>query len=82
MLSCPFYGVSPFGMGERQTLARVAADAQPERAVSAIVETAETGMRARLQEQAQQRAAQNGARRQELDSRPRETPRRDPSMGM
>jgi len=71
-----------FGMGERQTLARVVADAQPERAVGAIVETAETGMRARLQEQAQQRAAQNEARRQELDSRPRQTPRRGPSMGM
>lgn len=71
-----------FGMGERQTLARVVADAQPERAMGTIVETAETRTRAQLQEQAQQRAAQNEARRQELDSRPQLAPRRGPSMGM
>jgi Ti-type conjugative transfer relaxase TraA len=71
-----------FGMGERQTLARVVADAQPERAVGVIVETAETRIRAQLQEQAQQRAAQDAARQQELDSRPRQTLSRGPSMGM
>ena len=70
------------GMKERQTLARVVADAQPERAVGAIVETAETRTRAQLQEQAQQRAAQNEARRQEMASRPQLVPRRGPSMGM
>ena len=70
-----------FGMKERQTLARVVADAQPERAVGAIVETAETKTRAQLQEQAQQRAAQNAARRQEESYRPQLTPR-GPRMGM
>ena len=71
-----------FGMGERQTLARVVADAQPERAVGVIVETAETRTRAHLQEQAQQRAAQDAARRQEQASRPQLTPGRGPRMGM
>jgi hypothetical protein len=60
----------------------VVADAQPERAVGVIVETAETRIRAQLQEQAQQRAAQDAARQQELDSRPRQTLSRGPSMGM
>ena len=71
-----------FGMGERQTLARVVSDPRPERVVGAMVEGAETKIRAQLQEQAQQRAAQAETRRQELDSRPRQTPRRGPSMGM
>jgi len=70
-----------FGMGERQTLARVVADARPERAVGAMVQTAETRTRAQLQEQAQQRAAQAAARQQEQVSRPQLTPR-GPSMGM
>ncbi len=71
-----------FGMGKRPTLAGVLADARPERAMDALVEGAETKIRARLQEQAQQRAAQEAARRQELDSRPQLAPRRGPSMGM
>ena len=70
-----------FGLGERQTLARVVADPRPERAVGAMVETAETRTRAQLQEQAQQRAAQNEARRQEQSYRPQLTPR-GPRMGM
>ena len=70
-----------FGMGERPNLTRVLADARPERVVSGIVSAAETGMRARLQEQAQQRAVQEAARRQELASRPQQTPRRGPSLG-
>ncbi|GAC1478227.1 MAG: hypothetical protein NVS2B11_01630 [Acetobacteraceae bacterium] len=70
-----------FGMGERPNLTRVLADTQPERVVSGTVSAAETGMRARLQEQAQQRAAQEAARRQELASRPQQTPRRGPSLG-
>ena len=70
-----------FGMGERPNLARVLADARPDRAVGGIVATAETGMRARLQEQAQQRAAQEAARRQELANRPQPTQRRGPSLG-
>ena len=71
-----------YGMGERPNLARVLADARPERVVSGIAEAAEVGMRARLQEQAQQRAAQEEARRQELASRPRPSQRQGPSMGM
>ena len=70
-----------FGMGERKTLARVVADPQPERAVGVIVDTAETKTRAQLQEQAQQRAAQAAARRQEQSYRPQLTPR-GPRMGM
>jgi len=66
-----------FGMGERPNLARVLAGARPERAVGGIVEAAETGMRARLQE----RAVQQEAQRQELASRPRPSQRRGPSMG-
>ena len=50
-----------YGMGERPNLARVLADARPERVVSGIAEAAEAGMRVRLQEQAQQRAAQQQA---------------------
>ena len=71
-----------FSIGGRQTLARVVADPRLERSVSAIAETAETRTRAQRQEQAQQRAAQNEARRQELEPRPRQTPRRGPSMGI
>ncbi len=67
-----------FGIGERPNLARVLADARPERVVGGIVEAAETGMRARLQE----RATQEEARRQELALRSRPSPRRGPSMGM
>ena len=48
-------------MGERPNLARVLADARPEQVVSGIAETAEAGMRVRLQEQAVQRAAQQQA---------------------
>ena len=70
-----------FGMSERQTLARVLADPRPERAMGAMVETAETKTRAQLQEQAQQRAAQAAARRQEQSYRPQLTPR-GPRMGM
>jgi len=71
-----------FGMGERPNLAWVLADARPERVVGGIVEAAEAGMRARLQQQAQQRAAQEEARRQELAQRPRSSQRQGPSMGM
>jgi len=71
-----------FGMGERPTLAGVLADARPERVVGEVVEAAEVGMRARLQEQAQERAAQEEARRQELAQRPRPVQRQGPSMGM
>ncbi len=52
-----------YGMGERPNLARVLADAQPERVVVGITEAAEAGMRVRLQERAaQQQAAQEAAR--------------------
>jgi len=71
-----------FRMAERPTLAGVLADAWPERVVGEVVEAAEAGMRARLQEQAQQRAAQEEARRQELAQRPRPVQRQGPSMGM
>ena len=71
-----------FGMAERPILAGVLADARPGRVVGEVVEAAEVGMRARLQEQAQQRAAQEEARRQELAQRPRPSQRQGPSMGM
>ena len=71
-----------YGMGERPNLALVLADARPERVVGGIVEAAEAGMRVRLQEQAQQRAAQEEARRQELANRPRPVQRSGPRMGM
>ena len=71
-----------YGMGERPNLARVLADARPERVVGGIAEAAEAGMRVRLQEQAQQRAAQEAARRQELANRPRPVQRSGPRMGM
>ncbi len=67
-----------YGMGERPNLARVLADARPERVVVGIAEAAEAGMRARLQE----RAAQEAARRQELADRLRPVQRSGPSMGM
>ena len=71
-----------YGMGERPNLARVVADARPERVVGGIAEAAEAGMRVRLQEQAHQRAAQEEARRQELANRPRPSQRQGPSIGM
>ncbi len=71
-----------FGMAERPILAGVLADARPGRVVGEVVEAAEAGMRLRLQEQAQQRAAQEEARRQELAQRPRPSQRQGPSMGM
>lgn len=67
-----------YGMGERPNLARVLADARPERVVGGIAEAAEAGMRVRLQE----RAAQEEVRRQELANRPRPSQRQGPSMGM
>ncbi len=67
-----------YGMGERPNLARVLADARPERVVGGIAEVAEAGMRVRLQE----RAAQEEVRRQELANRPRPSQRQGPSMGM
>jgi len=75
-------GGEAFGMEERPNLARVLADARPERVVGEILEAAEAGMRAQLQQQAQQRAAQEEARRQELAQRPRPSQRQGPSMGM
>ncbi len=70
-----------FGMEKRPNLARVLADAQPERVVGGIVEAAEAGTRARLQERAaQEQAAQEAARRQALEVRPSQ--RQGPSMGM
>ena len=71
-----------YGVAERPNLARVLADARPERVVGGIAEAAEAGMRARLQEQVVQRAAQEEARRQELANRPRPSQRQGPSMGM
>ena len=71
-----------YGMGERSNLARVVIDARPERVVAGIAEVAEDRTRARLQEQAQQRAAQEEVRRQELANRPRPVQRSGPRMGM
>ena len=65
-----------YGIGERPNLARVLADARPERVVSGIVEAAEAGMRAQLQE----RAAQEAARQKALEAR--QSQRQGPSMGM
>jgi hypothetical protein len=75
-------GGEAFGMGDRPILAQVLADARPERVVVEIVEAAEAVTRARLQEQAQERAAQEEARRQELAQRPRPVQRQGPSMKM
>jgi hypothetical protein len=47
-----------FGMDERPNLARVVADAQPERVVAGIMTVAEAGMRAQLKQAAEQEAAQ------------------------
>ena len=71
-----------YAMGGRPNLARVVADARPERVVGGIAEAAEAGMRARLQEQAAQRTAQEEASRQEQANRPRPAQRSGPSMGM
>ena len=69
-----------YGMAERPNLARVVADARPERVVSGIVEAAEDRTRVRLQEQAAERAAQQeAARRQAAERR---SQRQGPSMGM
>ncbi len=75
-------GGEAFGMGDRPILAQVLADARPEQVVGEVVEAAEAVTRARLQEQAQERAAQEEARRQELAQRPRPVQRQGPSMGM
>ena len=75
-------GGEAYGMAERPNLARVLADARPERVVGGIVEAAEERTRARLLEQAQQRAAQEEARRQELANRPRPAQRSGPRMSM
>ena len=70
-----------FGMGERPNLARVLADARPERVVGGIVEAAEARMWTQLQERAaQERAAQEAARRHALEVR--QSQRQGPSMGM
>ncbi len=71
-----------FGMGDRPILAQVLADARPERVVGEVVEAAEAVTRARLQEQAQERAVQEEARRQELAQRPRPVQRQGPGMKM
>ena len=73
-----------FGMAERPNLARVVADARPERVVSGIVEAAEDRTRARLQEQAAERAAQQEAAREAArrHAAERRSQRQGPSMGM
>jgi hypothetical protein len=72
-----------YGMEKRPNLARVLADAQPERVVGGIVEKAEAGTRAMLQERAvQEQAAQEAARQQALAERQRRSERQGPSMGM
>ncbi len=75
-------GSEAFGIGDRPILAQVLADARPERMVGEVVEAAEAVTRARLQEQAQERAAQEEARRQEVAQRPRPVQRQGPSMKM
>ncbi len=65
-------GGAAFGMAERPNLARVLADAQPERVVAGIMGAAEDGMRAHLKEVAEQEAV----RQRELRAQQR------PSQGM
>ena len=73
-----------FGMAKRPNLARVVADARPERVVSGIVKAAEDQTRVRLQEQAvQERAAQEAAREAaRRQAAERQSRRQGPSMGM
>ena len=71
-----------FGMGKRPDLAKVLAHPRPDQLMVQLVERVEERTRAELQEQAQQRAAQEEVRRQELANRPRPSQRQGPSMGM
>jgi Ti-type conjugative transfer relaxase TraA len=67
-----------FGMAERPNLARMLADPQPERVVAGIMAAAEDGMRAQLQQAAEQEVArqQEATRQQAVQARQR------PSQGM
>ena len=75
-------GGEAFGMEEQPDLAKVLAHPRPDRLMFQLVEAVEERTRAELQTQAQQRAAQEEARRQELASRPRPSERQGPSMSM
>ena len=71
-----------FGLGKRPGLARVLADRTPERLIEGMVDKAEAGARARLeQERAARQAAQEAARRQARE-RARASQRHGPSLGM
>jgi len=67
-----------FGMAERPNLARMLADPQPERMVAGIMAASEDGMRAQLQQVAEQEIArqQEATRQQAVQARQR------PSQGM
>ena len=70
-----------FGLETRPGLARVLADRTPERLIEGMVDKAEAGMRARLeQERAARQAAQEAARRQARE-RARASQRHGPSLG-
>ena len=75
-------GGEAFGMGKRPDLAKVLAHPRPDQLMGRLVEEVEERTRAELQAQAQQRAAQEEARRQELASRPRPSERSGPRMSM
>lgn len=75
-------GGDAFGMGKRPDLAKVLAHPRPDQLMGQLVKGVEVRTRVELQEQAQQRAAQEEARRQELASRPRPSERQGPSMSM
>ena len=64
-----------FGVVERPTLHGVLGHAQPERAIAALLEVAETTTRRQQQDQVRQREA-------ELDQARRPTRSRGPSLGM
>ena len=71
-----------FGLETRPGLARLLADRTPERLIEGMVDKAEAGMRARLeQERAARQAAQEAARRQARE-RARASQRHGPSLGM
>jgi len=69
-----------FGMEERPNLARVLADAQPDRAITGILDAAETGMRLHLREQARQ--AEEATRKREWELAPRQRQSRSQGMSL
>ena len=76
-----------FGLGDRPRLAEVVSSARPERAVDAMLQRAEVGMRAHLDLQRQAeleaaRVAQEAARKLEQEQQARSRPRQGQGRGM